>query len=85
MAEIRDVAEKNSGLQSAYVGSVKSAIDLVISRFNCLRLKEEPVCAMSACIYDDELDCLFSFAKLIDPDISWDMTTKKELSGHKKY
>ena len=39
----------------------------------------------SASVDDDELDCLFSFAKLIDPDVSRDMTTKKELSGRKKY
>ena len=43
------------------------------------------VCAMSACVNDDELDCLFSFAKLIDPDVSRDMTAETELSGHKKY
>ena len=85
MAEIRELEHKNSGLQSAYVSSVKSAIDLVISRFNCLSLKEEPVCAMSACVDDDELDCLFSSAKLINPDLSQDMTTKKELNGRKKY
>ena len=40
---------------------------------------------MSACVDDDELNCLFSFAKLINPDLSRDMTTKKELNGRKKY
>ena len=85
MAEIRESAAKNPSLQSAYVNSVQPCIDLIASRFNRLSLKEEPVCAMSSCVDDDDLDCLFSFAKLIDSDLTRDMTNKKELILRTKY
>ena len=45
MAEIRELADKNPCPQSAYISSVKSAIDLVISQFNRLSLRDEPVYA----------------------------------------
>lgn len=85
MAEIRETAAKTPSLQSAYVNSVQPCIDLIVSRFNRLSLKEERVCAMSSCADDDDLDCLFSFAKLIDSDLTRDMTTKKELILRTKY
>ena len=69
MADIREEASKNSAKKEAFVSSTKSVIDLVASRFNRLRLKDEPFCAMSSVVDEDELDRLFSFAKLIDPEL----------------
>ena len=64
MADIREEASKNSAIKKAFVSSTRSVIDLVVSRFNRLRLKDEPFCAMSSVVDEDELDCLFAFAKL---------------------
>ena len=85
MADIREVASKNSALKEAFVSSTNSVTDLVVSRFNSLCLKDESFCAMSSFVDEDELDRLFSFAKLIDPEISREKTTKKDLSSATKY
>ena len=85
MAAIREAASSNPSLKTAFVDSAQSAIDLVVSRFNRLSLKDEPITAMSSSVDDDELDCMFSFAKLIDCDLVRDKNTKKELAVLKRY
>lgn len=85
MADIREEASKNPQLQAAYGDSIQSTIDLVVSRFNLLSLKDETVCAMSSSTDEDELERLFSFSKLIDNELVREKATKKDLALRKKY
>ncbi len=42
-----------------------------MSRFNRLHLKDEPMIAMSSEVDDDDIDCLFSFVKLLDINLNF--------------
>ncbi len=71
MADIRELATKIPSVKSTYIDSMKSCIDLVVSRFNRLHLKDEPMIAMSSEVDDDDIDCLFSFVKLLDINLNF--------------
>ncbi len=79
MAEIRKQAASNPSLKSAVADSLEPVISLVQNRFQRLSLKEEKF-EIGDTATEDDIECLWSFADMIDSELSMSNTTKKGIS-----
>ena len=83
MAAIRGAAESDPSLKQAVVDSLAPVISLVENRFRRLFLKEKSFKIGDAAT-NEKIECLWSFAEMIDEQLSMSNTTKAEISSKAK-
>ena len=84
MSSIRKEADSNSLLEKAVVDSLQSVISLVEKRFQRLSLKEN-VFQIGESATTDDIECLWSFADMIDDQLSMSNTTQKDIQKAKTF
>ena len=84
MAAIRSAAESRPPLKAAVVQSMASVISVVENRFRRLSLKDMNFKIGDAAT-DDKIECLWSFAEVIDEQLSMSNTKKTEVSKAKDF
>ena len=83
MAAIRSAAESNPSLKDV-VQSIASVISVVENRFHRLSLKDMNFKIGDAAT-DDKIECLWSFAEVIDEQLSMSNTKRNEVSKAKDF
>lgn len=84
MSAIRKEADSKSLLKEAVGASLAPVISLVENRFERLSLKENKF-EIGQTATNDDIECLWSFADMIDSQLSMSNTTKKEISNAKAF
>lgn len=84
MADIRKAAESKPELRTAVQECLKPVITAVEERFFRLHLKDRRF-KKGEVASDDEVECLWSFASVIDNQLSIENTTKKEVMKAKSF
>ena len=80
MSDIRKEAVSNPALKNGVAASLAPVISLVQSRFEKLSLKENNF-QIGKTANSDDIECLWSFADMIDSNLSMSNTTKKDVSS----
>ena len=84
MAAIRSAAESGPSLKAAVVESLESVISIVENRFRRLSLKDVNF-KIGDTATVDKIECLWSFAELIDGQLSMSNTKKAEVTKAKDF
>ena len=84
MADIRKAAESKPELRTAVQECLKPVITEIEERFSRLHLKDRRF-KKGEVASDDEVECLWSFASVIDNQLSMENTTKKEVMKAKSF